>query len=42
MEAERIDNAVRKMFTVPKEALLKSEAKWKQARAKKKRAKKPS
>lgn len=38
-EAERFDNAVRKMFSVPKEAILKAEAKWKQARAKKKRAK---
>ena len=41
-EAERFDNAVRKMFSVPKEAILKAEANWKQARAKKKRAKKVS
>lgn len=39
-EAERFDNAVRKMFTVSKEELLKREAKWKRARARKKRAKK--
>ena len=39
-EAERFDNAVRKMFTVSKEEALKAEAKWKRARAKKKRAKK--
>ena len=41
-EAERFDNAIRKMSSVPKEAILKAEAKWKQARAKKKRAKKPA
>ncbi len=41
-EAERFDNAVRRLFTVSKEALLKEEAKWKTARARKKRAKKPS
>jgi hypothetical protein len=41
-EAERFDNAIRKMFSVPKEAILKAEVKWKQARAKKKRARKPS
>ena len=41
-EAERMDNAVRKLFSVPKEAILKAEAKWKRARAKKKRAKKAS
>jgi hypothetical protein len=40
-EAEKFDNAVRKMFSVSKEDLLKREAKWKRARArKKKRAKK--
>jgi hypothetical protein len=39
-EAERFDNAVRKMFSVSKEDLLKREAKWKRARARKKRAKK--
>jgi hypothetical protein len=38
-EAERFDNAVRKMFSVSKEELLKREAKWKRARARKKRAK---
>ena len=41
-EAERFDNAVRKMFTVSKADLLKAEAKWKRARARKKRAKKVS
>ena len=42
-EAERFDNAVRKIFSVSKEDFLKAEAKWKRARArKKKRAKKPS
>jgi hypothetical protein len=41
-EAERFDNAVRKMFTVSKEDMLKEEAKWKRARARKKnKAKKP-
>ena len=39
-EAERFDNAVRKMFTVSKEDVLKAEAKWKKQRARKKRAKK--
>ena len=39
-EAERFDNAVRKMFSVSKEELLKLEAKWKRARARKKRTKK--
>ena len=38
-EAERMDNAVRKLFSVPKEAILKAEEKLKQARAKKKREK---
>jgi hypothetical protein len=38
-EAERMDHAVRKMFTVSKEDLLREEAKWTQARARKKRAK---
>jgi hypothetical protein len=37
-DAERFDNAVRKMFTVSKDEVLKAEAKWKQGR--KKRAKK--
>jgi len=40
-EAERFDNAVRKLFTVSKEELLKREAKWKRAQARKKQAKKP-
>ena len=39
-EAERFDNAVRKMFSVSKEDVLKAEAKEKQAR--KKRSKKTS
>jgi hypothetical protein len=38
-EAERFDNAVRKMFTVSKKELQKREAKWKRAQARKKRAK---
>jgi hypothetical protein len=41
-EAARMDNAVRKMFTVSKEEVVKAEAKWHKARAKKKAAKKPS
>jgi|SRR5436309_11445789 len=36
-EFERFDNAVRKVVTVSKEDLLKAEAKWKPARARKKR-----
>jgi hypothetical protein len=39
-EAEKFDNAVRKMFSVSKEELLKRETKWKQAKARKKRTKK--
>jgi hypothetical protein len=39
-EAERFDNAVRKMFTVSKEDVLKAEKKWKHDRVKKKRAEK--
>jgi hypothetical protein len=43
-EAERMDAAVRKMFTVSKEDILKREAEWKREREqeqkKKKRAKK--
>jgi hypothetical protein len=39
-EAERMDNAVRKMFSVSKEDLLKEEKKWKRARERKKQAKK--
>jgi len=40
-EAERFDNAVRKMFSVPKESVLKEEAKYqrKQARKRAKAAK---
>jgi len=41
-EFERFDNAFRAVLTVSKEDLLKEEAKWKQERAKKKRAKKPA
>jgi hypothetical protein len=37
---ENFDRAFRKSLTVPKEALLKDDARWKRARAKK-RAKKP-
>jgi len=36
-EAEKFDNAVRKIFRVSKEELLKREAKWKRTRAKKKK-----
>jgi hypothetical protein len=39
-EAERMDNAVRKMFTVTKEDLTRRESEWKRARARKKRAEK--
>lgn len=39
-EAERFDNAVRKMFRVSKDDLLKREAEWKRTRARKRRAKK--
>ena len=38
-EAERMSNAVRKMFTVSKDELLKAEEKWKREQARKKRAK---
>jgi hypothetical protein len=41
-EAERFDNAVRKMFTVSKEALLKEDAKQKRTRDHGKPAKKPA
>ena len=41
-EFERFDNAVRMMFSVPKEEIVKREAQWKRARARKKRAKKRS
>jgi hypothetical protein len=40
-EAERMDNAVRKMFSVSKDDILKEEAKWKRDYGKK-RAKKPA
>jgi len=39
-EAERFDNAVRKIFSVSKEELLKREAKWKRERTRKRRASK--
>jgi len=41
-EAERMDNALRKILTVSKGDLLKEEAKWKRTRARRKRAKQPS
>lgn len=42
-EFERFDNAVRTIFAVSKEDVLKEEAKWKRARAgKKRRGKKPA
>jgi hypothetical protein len=41
-DAERMDNALRKILTVSKEDLLKEEAKWKRTRARKKRATKPN
>ncbi len=39
-EAERFDNALRKIFRVSKDDLLKREAEWKRARARKRQAKK--
>jgi hypothetical protein len=39
-EAEKFENAVRKIFSVSKEELLKQEAKLKRSRARKKQAKK--
>jgi hypothetical protein len=39
-DAERFDNAFRKILTVSKADLLKAEENWKRARARKKRAKK--
>ena len=39
-DAARMDNAVRQMFSVSKDALLKEDVKWSKARARKKRAKK--
>ena len=41
-EAERMDNAIRKMFTVSKEDVLKAEREWRQDRAKKKAKRKLS
>ncbi|HEV1284935.1 MAG TPA: hypothetical protein VNU44_06475 [Bryobacteraceae bacterium] len=41
-DAERMDNAVRMIFKVSKEELLKREAAWKRSQARKKRAKKPA
>ena len=38
-DAERFDYALRKILTVSKTELLKEEAKWMKARARKKRAK---
>ena len=40
-EAERMDNAVRKLFTVSKEDYLREEVRLKRIRERKKRAKKP-
>lgn len=37
-----MDNALRKVLTVSKTDLLKEEAKWKRARTRKKRSKKPT
>jgi hypothetical protein len=39
-EAERMSNAVSRMFSVSKEELAKREAKWKRAQARKKQGKK--
>ena len=41
-DAERFSNAIRKVLTVSKADLLEAEAKWKRARARKRRAKKPA
>jgi hypothetical protein len=41
-EAKRMDNAVRMMFSVSKDELLKREAKWKSGQARKKRKAKKS
>lgn len=41
-EAERMNNAVRTMFTVSKVDVLKREAEWKRTQAKKTRTKKPA
>ena len=41
-EFERFDNAVRKMFSVPKESVLKEEAKYQRKQARKRQEKKTS
>jgi hypothetical protein len=41
-EAERMDNAVRKLFTVSKEDYLAEESRLKKLRQRRKRAKKPA
>jgi hypothetical protein len=41
-DAARMDNAVRQMFSVSKDDLVKAEAKWNKARARKKRTQKPA
>jgi hypothetical protein len=41
-EADRFDFAVRKMFSVPKEAVLKEEAKYQRKQARKRQSKKAS
>jgi hypothetical protein len=41
-DAERFHNAVRKMFSIPKDLVLKKEAAWKRAHEKKRAAKKPA
>jgi hypothetical protein len=38
-DAERFDNAVRKIFSVSKDELLKREAKWQRQQARKRRSK---
>jgi len=38
-DSERFDNAVRMMFTVSKEEVVRREAEWERARKRKKRAK---
>jgi hypothetical protein len=41
-EFERFDNFFRAVISVPKAVIEKEEAKWKRARARKKKAKKPA
>lgn len=41
-EAERMDNALRKVLTVSKADLLKEEVKWQRGQARKKRTRKPT